>query len=213
MDAKSNLTIPLFSTQGIQHLLVIQSTRKERDWPKEFVPRLKLLGELFINALERRNAYRALSESESRLNLAADAAGAGLWVLNTDTNLFWLTEKTRDLFGFPLDGEITFEQFLNVVYSDDREQIRKALYQALLTKEESVIQYRITRPNASTRWMVSRGRIQSGQSAGPSLLMGVSIDITERGKAAGKPSNIACVYKQAADHPGRGASSSGPRIT
>lgn len=191
MDAKSNLTIPLFSTQGIQHLLVIQSIRKERDWPKEFVPRLKLLGELFINALERRNAYRALSESESRLNLAADAAGAGLWTLDVATGHFWLTDKTRELLRLPRDSEVTFDHFLDVVHPDDREQIHQTVRHAMLSKEETSVHYRIICPDGSLRWMASRGRLDADDSEAVNRLMGVTVDITEQKHLEEKIINIA----------------------
>jgi len=41
--------------------------QEERDWPKEFIPRLQLLGELFVSTLERRKAEQALHESQSVL--------------------------------------------------------------------------------------------------------------------------------------------------
>lgn len=177
---KSYLSTPLFCSQGIRYLLAIQSLRNERDWPKEFIPRLTLLGEVFVNALERRNTDQALRESESRLNLAADSAGAGLWTLDIATGTFWLTEKTRELFGFPPDSKISFEQYLNVVYPADRERIRQAVDHAQQSKEKTFVQYRIIRPDRSIRWMVSRGRIHSGVSDETHLFMGVTIDITER---------------------------------
>jgi PAS domain S-box-containing protein len=177
---KSFLSIPLFCIQGIRYLLAIQSLRNERAWPKEFIPRLNLLGEIFVNALERRSRDQALSESESRLNLAADSAGAGLWTLDIVTGFLWLTEKTRELFSLPRDGEITFEQFFNAVHPDDREQIRRTVYQAQQSKEETSVEYRIIRPDGSIRWMASSGRIHSGAYEEMNCLMGVSIDITER---------------------------------
>ena len=53
--------------------------KNERVWPEEFIPRLRLLGEIFVNALERRKAEQALRESEERLSLAVSSAEAGLW--------------------------------------------------------------------------------------------------------------------------------------
>ena len=163
--------------------LRFRSLRNERNWPEEFISRLNLLGEIFVNAIERRNADQALRESESRLNLAADSAGAGLWTLDVATGVFWLTDKTRELFGFPSDREITLDNFLNIVHPDDREQIRQAIDQTQHSKEKISVQYRIIRPDGSIRWIVSHGRIHSGDSEETNRLMGVSIDITERKRA------------------------------
>jgi len=180
MGTKSNIIIPLLGTRGIRHLMIIHSVYKERDWPEEYVSRLKLLGEIFINALERRNADQTIRESESRLHLAADSAGAGLWILDIATGGFWLTDKTRELFGFPSDRMIYMGDFLDIVHPEDREKIHQAIHRAQHSKEIITVQYRILRPDGSIRWIVSRGGISSGDKEETSRLMGVSLDITER---------------------------------
>jgi PAS domain S-box-containing protein len=180
MGVKSVLIIPLFISQSIRYLFTIETIQREHEWPKEYIPRVTLLGEIFVNALERRDKESALRESESRLKLATDSAGVGLWTLDNDTGVFWLTNKARDLFGFAPDSEITFERFLDVVHPDDQEQIRQAMQKAPQSKKETIVEYRIVRGDGSIRWMVSRGRIHYKLSGDSNLLMGVSIDITER---------------------------------
>ena len=71
---RSNLTIPILSGDKVDHIIAINSVRRERVWPEAFIPRLQLLGEIFVNALERRKGEQALRESEARLNLAAESA-------------------------------------------------------------------------------------------------------------------------------------------
>jgi PAS domain S-box-containing protein len=191
ISVKSNLTIPLFSTQGIRHLLVMHSVYNERDWPEEVVQRLGLLGNVFVNALQRRDMEYALRESESRLNLAAESAGAGLWTLDVATGHFWLTDKTRQLLSFPRDSEITFDRFLDVVHPDDREKIHQTVRLSLLSKEETVVHYRIICPDGSVRWMASRGRLDADSSEAVSRLMGVTVDITDQKHLEEKIKNIA----------------------
>ncbi len=180
MGVKSNLAIPMFSAHGIQHLIVMHSVRKERDWPQGYISRLCLLGEIFVNALERRKADQALGASEYRLNLAAESAGAGLWSLEPESGVFWLTDQTRSLFGFPPDKVITVKDFLEVVHPDDREQTSHTIVQARQLNEETVVEYRIIRSDGDVRWMISRGRFHSGDGEEANRLMGVSVDITER---------------------------------
>ena len=62
--------------------------------------RLQLVAQVFANALARKRADEALRESEERLSLAADSAEAGLWVLDSATGVFWVTERTRTIFGY-----------------------------------------------------------------------------------------------------------------
>jgi len=59
---QSLLVIPLFFEGSVSSLIVISSLRRQRSWPEEYIPRLRLLGEIFINALERRQDRLQLEE-------------------------------------------------------------------------------------------------------------------------------------------------------
>ena len=63
---RSNLTIPLKLSGRPTAALAIGCFGRERQWPAELIPRIRLLGEVFLNALARRNQAlcleRALAE-------------------------------------------------------------------------------------------------------------------------------------------------------
>ena len=60
---RSNLTIPLKVSGRPLGALAIGCFRHEREWPAEVIPRLRLLGEVFANALARRNQSVSLQEA------------------------------------------------------------------------------------------------------------------------------------------------------
>jgi len=66
MGVRSNLTIPLYAGASLEYLIVIHSLREERAWSEEYIPRLRLLGELFVNALNRKQADESVKTSEER---------------------------------------------------------------------------------------------------------------------------------------------------
>jgi PAS domain S-box-containing protein len=179
-DVKSFLCIPLFCAQGIRYLLAIQSVRDERIWPEEFIPRLTLLGELFVNALERRDAELTLRKSQERLNLATDSAGVGLWIMDLHTHHVWVTPKLRELFNFASDEEVNYDSFFKVIYPEDHEVVHRAVEHTLQTKEKLYIDYRIVLPDGEVRWIGVRGRPYFNSSGELDRLMGVSLDITDR---------------------------------
>jgi len=177
---RSNLVIPVFHGEAVVHIIAINAVQEERVWPEEFIPRLQLLGEIFVNALERRKTEQALRESEERLNLAASSAEAGLWVLYTDTNRLWVTDQTREIFQFSPDEALSFEVFLDTVHPEDRESARATLARCRETRDLVRLEYRIVLPDGRVRWLVSRGRSFSATAEQPERVMGVVIDITER---------------------------------
>jgi PAS domain S-box-containing protein len=180
MGVRSSLDIPVLFRDQASHVIVIQSLRKERVWPEEYIPRLRLLGEIFINALERRNADRALTESEDRLSLATDAAGVMPWTIDMGSGRLWTTERAKEFFGFAPDGDMSLESFLSIVHPEDRDSLRRVVEETMQSGTDNKAEYRIVRPDGSIRWVLSRGRPYAASSGGSSSLVGVSADITER---------------------------------
>jgi hypothetical protein len=100
---------PIFGAIGFEAI------HEPRDWPEALQNRLRLIAQVFANALERKNAEKKLRESEARLSLAAASADAGLWTLDPDTSQIWATDKTFEVLGLtPVDG-FDLEQFLVAV--------------------------------------------------------------------------------------------------
>ena len=177
MGTKSALTIPLFIGQRVHHLFAINAMRAERDWPDEIISHMRLLGEIFVGALQRREADQILRNTKDRLDLAAASADAGLWELDLGTGRFWTTAKAREMFGFPADLELTLVHFWAEVHDDDRVLISAAIDEARRTGKEVDVEYRVASPTGQARWMHSRGRLQTD---GRPRLMGVTFDVTDR---------------------------------
>jgi PAS domain S-box-containing protein len=138
---------------------------------------------LVMNLRMRWRAERALLESEERVRLAASSAGAGLWSLDVDTGHVWATDKTRALFGFSPDEPLTYEKFRELIHPEDREGVHQVIQQAVQSRLEAVVEYRVVLPDGTGRWLASQGRFQQSSALGPNRVMGVSVDITERKKA------------------------------
>jgi C4-dicarboxylate-specific signal transduction histidine kinase len=60
---QSNLTIPLKVTGSVVGGIGFASFRRARDWPDELVQRLRLVGDIFTNALARKRADEALQRA------------------------------------------------------------------------------------------------------------------------------------------------------
>ncbi|MFN2121524.1 MAG: ATP-binding protein, partial [Anaerolineales bacterium] len=135
---------------------------------------------LAINLTRRRRAERLLRESEYRLRLAAQAAGAGLWSLNLATNTLWLTNQARKLFVLPEGEPVTLERFLDLVHPQDRKSIRQRLKEVVESRGDISDTFRIVRPDGTIVWIASRSSVQCDPSGQPQSLTGVSTDVTEQ---------------------------------
>src|SRR6266511_799363 len=130
---------------------------------------------------ERGRAEQALRESEARTNLAANAANLGLWLWNIRDDELWVTEKWRRLFGFAESEPVDVGQSLQVVHPADRERMKQRMQHVLEHGGgEHESEYRITRPDGSTRWIAGYGGVELDERGKPAFARGVSRDITER---------------------------------
>lgn len=150
-----------------------------RVWSDALVHRLELTAQIFANTLARMRSERTLRESEERLALAAESAGAGLWSLDLATWRYWTTDKAKETFGFSPEEEVTLERVLAAVLPEDRTLIRQAIDEVVATGKEGRVEYRVVRPDGSVRWVVSRGRVHGPPGKSPTHLMGVTTDITD----------------------------------
>jgi two-component system, NarL family, sensor kinase len=64
---RSYVNIPILVGDSVTHIIHVSSVQSERVWPEELFPRLRLLGEIFVNGLERKRAEEASRESERML--------------------------------------------------------------------------------------------------------------------------------------------------
>ena len=160
--------------------LSFATVREERTWPEALMKRLQLVAQLFTHALNRKRSDEVLHESEARLSLATDAAGAGLWIMQIDTGSVWVSVKTRELFQFAPDEALNYESFFKVIHHEDHERVDQAVQQALQSGQKLEIDYRIVLPDGSTRWLGVRGQRYLNSTGEPDRLMGVSLDITGR---------------------------------
>ncbi|NWG75079.1 MAG: PAS domain-containing protein [Rubrivivax sp.] len=183
-DTKSSLVFPLSVGRGpVFGLLTFAVTQEERSWPEELVNRLQVIAQIFANAIARKRSDEELRESRERLDLAADSAGVGLWSLDLESGMFWLTKTNRELLGLSPDEVVTLDRFLSVVHPADRDLIRERIRAVARSGEEDRVDYRVVLPDGNVRWVSSRGRARRSASGEPECLTGVTVDITDRKEA------------------------------
>jgi PAS domain S-box-containing protein len=123
----------------------------------------------------------ALRESEARIKLAANAANLGLWAWDIRNDEFLVTEKWRMLFGFAESEPVNFGRWLQLVHPEDRERMNQVVQDILEHGGgERESEYRITRPDGSTRWISGYGGVELDEGGKPAFTRGVSRDITKR---------------------------------
>ena len=110
-------------------------------------------------------------EEHERLRLARRVARLWSWdyLVDTDTVLWTIPEAESDR-----TVQITFEQVLSAIPSEDRERIRNAIQQTLRTGVEYAIEHRAFGRSGKIHWLAARGALVSRE---PLRMIGVTVDI------------------------------------
>ena len=132
---------------------------------------------------EERRSKEALRESANLMSLAAGAGNLAMWVWDVSGDDLWMTERGRSLFGFEPDARLDFAATSDRVHPEDRAAREDAIAQALRTRGEYEVEYRVPQPDGTARWIHGRGRgVGPDDGTGPKLF-GVSMDVTARKQA------------------------------
>jgi PAS domain S-box-containing protein len=121
--------------------------------------------------------------SKQRIQLAASAAELRLWEWDIVHNEIWSTDRLHQLYGIAESHKINFDNFLNILHDEDREQVKLAVEKSMAGNGDYESEYRIKMPDGQMRWFYSRGRIEFSEDNQPLRMLGVTIDITRRTQA------------------------------
>jgi PAS domain S-box-containing protein len=177
----SNFTLPL-AVGGEKPLGAISfnTTSKPHKWQPGETAFLRIIARIFANALARKRTDRALRESELRVSLATEAAGAGLWILDWKKQVFWANARAREMFDFAENQKIDMETFFGLLDPVGRETVDSALRRAVEEQADIDVEYQILLPDGKSRWIASKGRPLFDPAGQIERVIGLSIDITTR---------------------------------
>jgi signal transduction histidine kinase len=112
--------------------------------------------------------------------LAIDSANAGIWVMNIDTNEFIPSNRTKELFGFAADQEMSFLDAMQQVAEKYRDNVVSAMESAFKYRTNLYIEYPVTGLlDQKTRWISLTGGF-SDQDLSSRFFSGIVMDITEQ---------------------------------
>ncbi|MGY3040371.1 diguanylate cyclase (GGDEF)-like protein/PAS domain S-box-containing protein [Rhodanobacter sp. TND4EL1] len=134
-----------------------------------------------LDITERKRTEQTLLQHQRMLSQAQQVAHIGSWDWDIVNNqVTWSAELYRIYGVEPERHAATFEAYLALVHSQDRQRVRQTIEQALRSHQPFEFEERIVRADGSVRTMLSRGAVDLDESGRAIHMMGACQDITER---------------------------------
>ncbi len=133
---------------------------------------------------DRKQAEKALRESEQRFFIASSTTSDIIWDWNImDNKVVWFGDIDTMLGYDTGDFPGTFEDWEKTIHPDDHDRVMAGLYQYLREQVPFDEEYRIVRRDGSVRYWTDRGVVLYDEKGNAARMIGACTDVTSRKKA------------------------------
>tara|TARA_R110002072_G_scaffold84678_2_gene191954 strand:- start:1611 stop:7277 length:5667 start_codon:yes stop_codon:yes gene_type:complete len=163
-------------------------TRTARQFNADDCRFVESVATLLSVMIDRLTFQRNLSESELRMRNAQRIANLGNWELDISSQTLRWSEEIYRMFGLtPGEPQVTYEELLSLIHSDDKERVQAAIQAAIdgTMHSSEIVQFdhRILRPDGEIRYVNQRAEVINDDQGNPATLSGVMLDDTEQTRA------------------------------
>src|SRR6185436_17157121 len=139
------------------------------------------IGVVATDITDRRVTEQALREQRTLLAEAQKIAGLGSWEWDTDSGRVAWSEELYRIFGVtPQDVQPSFENYLERLHPEDRQQSGSMVASALIDNRPFSMLERVVRPGGELRYVRSQGDVVRNERGKPIKVLVACLDITDQ---------------------------------
>jgi len=113
------------------------------------------------------------------LRLRIEGFGVGTWDLDLSTQKLELSDTAKSLFGVAPGKPVTYELFLSLLESKDRERTEQAIKRVAENGGNFDVSFKIAGASEPGQWIRARGGLIRDDTGAPRHLSGIVLDIGE----------------------------------
>ncbi len=190
---------PVPTTHAQQSVATIAALMQERNWQQVVLidHRENILGVITLHNLLGRITStllnqqlhehqgileQSLYQTNSRLNMIAEAAHLGFWEMDVVGNRLYYSETLNTITGRNKEtSPKSLEEWQNNIHPEDRPHVLEQLDLALNSQQRLDVEYRTVHATGRNLWLHVRGQVVKYDPSGrPRFAIGTAMDITDR---------------------------------
>ena len=138
-------------------------------------------------AIEGARTRSALQESEERFRRMADTIEDVIWITSLDPErVLYCSPSFERIWGLSVEALLRNPRlWTDTIHADDRGRVIDTFARWIAGEDVSYhdVEFRITQPDGQIRWIHERGVLTRDERGAPTLVSGISTDITARKQA------------------------------
>jgi diguanylate cyclase (GGDEF)-like protein/PAS domain S-box-containing protein len=161
--------------QAAEHIAAGDYGRRVRNGARNEIG--QLADSFNVMATHVEDAYRSLQHAKDRTEFALGAFRLGVWEVDLASSRVEWSAAIGAVYGLPTETvPRNFDSVLACIHADDRPRV----VEAVATRQDYSLEFRVVWPDQSIHWVNSRAHFQQTEAQPAPRLLGVSMDITER---------------------------------
>lgn len=115
---KSLVVVPIVYRGIFIGFLGFDSVKEEKNWSEDIIALLRIMGEMFINAIERKRVEIALAESEKKYRHLVETSQDLIWSLDTLGRFTFVNQAAKRIYGYET-SEIIGRFLTDFIYQEE----------------------------------------------------------------------------------------------
>ncbi|WMW23369.1 ATP-binding protein [Methanolobus mangrovi] len=177
----SVLSIPLQSNGRLIGFLGFDSFGKKKVWPANYIKLMRVVGDIFVDSIERKKAEESVLKHKDRLTRAQEISHTGSWEIDLRTKKHFWSEEMYRIMGFsPDEIPINKEIYSTLIHPNDRSLFNSCVDKALsIPGYKFEVKTRVIKKNGSVCILHSLGEVTWNSEGKQVLFQGTTQDITD----------------------------------
>ena len=179
---RSFVIIPVQVADAPLCAIGLDAIQARRDWPTETIDHLRLIGEIFANAIERQHSYKRAKSTEWKFRTMADHTYDWEYWQAADGSMVYVSPACERISGYPpQDFMRSPELLVEIIVPEDRNiWVGHRCNIPRQSETESLLQYRIQHRDGDIRWIEHACQPVFGPQGRDLGVRGSNRDITQR---------------------------------
>jgi diguanylate cyclase (GGDEF)-like protein/PAS domain S-box-containing protein len=177
MGARSILAMPMIVGRSLVGFTGVHSVTQDVEWSDETIALLRIVGEIFVGAISRTRAERALRASEEQHRLLFERNLAGVYRNTLDGRMLDCNDALARMLGYDSRDEV-MQRNAEEAYFEPAER-QRFVEQILRERSVTAMEVRLRRKDGRPVWLLESVHVVPS-ATGEKILEGTVIDITDR---------------------------------